>query len=120
DRDAEHPPDRVEALVTEQYYYVLLWKGLFDDARDYALRMAERAGRAPLSSSPWTVRAADASFYRRDTPAARERYESSLAGERDWGALRELYRNHADLAWLAGDTATERRLREHYYGSLHE
>ena len=120
DRDAPRRPDHVEALVTEQYYYVLLWKGLFDDARDYALRMAERAGRGRLASAPWTVRAADASFYRRDTAVARELYESALAGERDWGALREIYLKLADLAWLAGDAATERRLREHYYGSLHE
>ena len=110
----------MEALVTEQYYYVLLWKGAYDDARDYALRMAERAERARLASAPWTVRAADASFYRRDTAEARELYESALAGERDWGALREIYLKLADLAYLDGDTASERRLREHYYGSLHE
>jgi hypothetical protein len=121
DRDA--PPggrEPVEALVTEQYYYVLLWKAAYDDARDYALRMAERAGRARLATSAWTARAADASFYRRDTAEARELYESALAGEHDWGALREIYLKLADLAYLAGDTANEQRLREHYYGSLHE
>ena len=66
------------------------------------------------------MRAADASFYRRDTAEARELYESALAGERDWGALREIYLKLADLAYLAGDTASERRLREHYFGGLHE
>jgi len=121
DRDA--PPGGsgpVETLVTEQYYYVLLWKADYDDARDYALRMAERAGRARLASAPWTVRAGDASFYRRDNAEARELYESALEGEKDWGALREIYLKLADLAYLDGDTANERRLREHYYGSLHE
>jgi len=121
DRDARPGgAEAVEVLVTEQYYYVLLWKAAYDDARDYALRMAERASRARLASAPWTVRAADASFYRHDTAEARELYESALAGERDWGALREIYLKLADLAYLAGDTANERRLREHYYGSLHE
>jgi hypothetical protein len=110
----------VETLVTEQYYYVLLWRADYDDARDYALRMAERARRARLASAPWTVRAADASFYRHDTAEARELYEGALEGERDWGALREIYLKLADLAYLDGDTASERRLREHYYGSLHE
>jgi len=119
DRDARQS-EPVAALVTEQYYYVLLWKGAYDDALDYALRMAERAERARLGSARWTVRAADASFYRRDTAGARELYEKALAGERDWGALREIYLKLADLAYLAGDTATERQLREHYYGSLHE
>jgi tetratricopeptide (TPR) repeat protein len=121
DRDAQ-PGGRepVEALVTEQYYYVLLWKGAWDDARDYALRMAERARRARIASAPWTVRAGDASFCRRDTAEARELYESALASEHDWAALREIYLKLADLAYLAGDTVTERRLREHYYGSLRE
>jgi hypothetical protein len=110
----------VETLVTEQYYYVLLWRADYDDARDYALRMAARARRARLASAPWTVRAADASFYRHDTAEARELYEGALEGERDWGALREIYLKLADLAYLDGDIANERRLREHYYGSLHE
>jgi hypothetical protein len=110
----------VETLVTEQYYYVLLWKADYDGARDYALRMAERARRARLVSAPWRVRAADASFYRHDNAEARELYESALEGEKDWGALREIYLKLADLAYLDGDTANERRLREHYYGSLHE
>ena len=92
DRDARPGGEEpVEALVTEQYYYVLLWKGAYDDARDYALRMAERSGRARLPRAPWTARAADASFYRRDTSEARELYESALAEEKDWGgAARDL------------------------------
>ena len=81
----------METLVTEQYYCVLLWRADYDDARDYALRMAERAQRARVASAPWTVRAADASFYRHDNADARELYQSALEGERDWGALREIY-----------------------------
>ncbi|HKZ31212.1 MAG TPA: tetratricopeptide repeat protein [Vicinamibacteria bacterium] len=110
----------VAALVTEQYYYVLLWKGAYDDARDYALRAAERSGRARLPTAPWTARAADASFYGRDTREARELYESALAEETDWAAQREIYLKLADLAFLAGDLTRERRLREHYYGQLRE
>ena len=110
----------VGALVTEQYYYVLLWKGAFDDARDYALRMAERASRVGRGAGTWRVRAADASFYRRDVAEARELYRTALRGERDYGALREIYLRLADLAFLDGDLGEERRLREHYYGALGE
>ena len=110
----------VEALVTEQYYYVQLWKASYDDARDYALRMAERADRAGAPAAAWRVRAADASFYRQDTRGARELYEGALAEERDWTAVREIYLKLADLAYLAGDLTGERRLREHYYGRLGE
>ena len=121
DRDARPAGEEpVEALVTEQYYYVLLWKGAYADARDFALRVAERAGGARLPTAPWTARAADASFYGHDTRDARELYESALAQERDWAALREIYLKLADLAFLAGDLTRERRLREHYYGQLRE
>jgi len=121
DRDARPAGEEpVEALVTEQYYYVLLWKGAYADARDFALRVAERAGGARLPTAPWTARAADASFYGHDTREARELYESALAQERDWAALREIYLKLADLAFLAGDLTRERRLREHYYGQLRE
>ena len=106
--------------VTEQYYYVLLWKAEWDDARDYALRMAERAARAGAPGAAWSARAADASFFRKDLGEARELYEAALAQEKDWGSLREIYLKLADLAYLAGDTERERSLREHYYGSLRE
>jgi hypothetical protein len=121
DRDARPGGEEpVEALVTEQYYYVLLWKGAYHDARDYALGMAQRSGRARLPTAPWTARAADAAFYARDTRAASELYETALAHEKDWAALREIYLKLADLAFLAGDLTGERRLREHYYGRLRE
>jgi len=51
----------VEVLVTEQHYYVLLWKGAYDDARDYALRMANAR----------TAVAGHAVPLRPDRPAAR-------------------------------------------------
>ena len=121
DREARPGGDEpVEALVIEQYYYVLLWRGAYDDARDYALRVAERGGRARSPTAAWTARAADASFYGRDMREARELYEGALAEEKDWAALREIYLKLADLAFLAGDLAGERRLREHYYGQLRE
>jgi hypothetical protein len=120
-RDARPGGDETAlAQLTEQYYYVLLWKGAYDDAQDYALRMAERSGRARVAGAFWTVRAADACFYRNDTAAARELYDSALETERDYAALREIYLKLADLAYLAGDHTRERRLREHYYGSLGE
>lgn len=121
DRDA--PPggeEPVTGRVTEQYYYVLLWKAEWDDARDYALRMAERSARAGTPGAAWSARAADASFFRKDLGEARELYEAALAQEKDWGSLREIYLKLADLAYLAGDTERERSLREHYYGRLRE
>jgi hypothetical protein len=118
DRNTVHQP--VDALLTEQYYYVLLWKGEYDDARDFAMRMAERAGSGGASPGAWSLRAADACFYQRDGAQARELYRAALQGERDLFVVREIYLRLADLAFLDGDLVEERRLREHYYGALED
>jgi hypothetical protein len=109
-----------ETLVAEQYYYVQLWKGRHDLARDYALRMADRLRRAGIVGGLWVQRAGDASFYRGDLAEARESFTKSIAGEQDNGVLMAVYLKLADLAFLAGDLETERSLREHYYGALTE
>jgi tetratricopeptide (TPR) repeat protein len=114
-------PDRLEeTLLAEQYYHVQLWKGRFDGARDYALRMDERLRRAGLAATVWGERAADAAFYRGDLSEARELYDAAIRGETDHGALMVLYLKMADIAHLTGDLETERTLREHYYGTLTE
>ena len=113
--------DRLEeTLVAEQYYYVQLWKGRYDMARDYALRMTERLRRAGLPAGAWTERAGDASFYGQDLAEARELYTQAIAGEKDNGALMALYLRLADVAYLTGDLETEQALRQHYYGALPE
>jgi hypothetical protein len=113
--------DRLEeTLVAEQYYYVQLWRGRHDVARDYALRMDERLRRAGLPSTVWAERAADAAFYRNDLAEARDLYDAAIRGESDHRALMVLYLKLADIAHLAGDLDTERALREHYYGTLAE
>jgi len=109
-----------ETLIAEQYYYVQLWNARYDVARDYALRMGERLRRAGLPANVWVERAADAAFYRRDLPEARQLYEQAIEGEKDNGALMALYLKLADVAHLSGDLETERALREHYYGALGE
>ena len=109
-----------ETLVVEQYYYVQLWKGQYDAARDYALQMGERLRRAGVPASVWSERAGDAAFYRRDLSEARQLYEDAIRGEKDSGVLMVLYLKLADIAHLSGDLETERALREHYYGALTE
>ena len=118
--DGESQADSVATRVAEQYYYVLLWKGEYADAREYARRMAGRQLPPLESAGAWSVRAADASFYNRDLAEARELYRSALVGEKDHAMLREIYLRLADLAFLGGDLVEERRLREHYYGALGE
>lgn len=109
-----------ETLVAEQYYYAELWRGHYDAARDYALEMGRRLGRAGIRGGLWHERAGDAAFYLPDLRLAQELYEQAVRGEKDNGRLMTCYLKLADLAYLAGDLETERRLREHYYGGLVE
>ena len=71
-------------------------------ARDYALRMAERARRRPAAGA-WAERAGDASFYRQDLAEARELYTQRHRGRK--GQRRPcvgLYLRLADIAFLDG------------------
>jgi hypothetical protein len=103
-----------ETLVSEQYYYVLLWRGRYDAARDYALRMADRFRALSLPVNDWRERAADAIFYAKGLAEAREIYEGILAVEPRWPVILKL----SDLAFLTGDLERERALREQYFGVL--
>jgi len=110
-----------DAQVSEQYYYVLLWKSRPDAARDYALRMADRFKALSLGAADWMERAGDAAFYGRDVQAAKASYDEAMRLDetertRYWSILLKL----CDIAFVSGDLATERSLREQYYGALQE
>lgn len=106
-----------DALVSEQYYFVLLWSGRHGPARDFALRMAERFRELGLPARQWLERAGDAAFSARDLGEARQLYEQALSGAHDSAAL--LLRL-SDVAFLEGDLEAERALRERVYGALRE
>jgi len=105
-----------EAFITEQYYFVQLWKGETARARDYALAMSRRLRRGKPPWALWTERAGDACFFRRDLREAGEHY--ALARGADEARIAWLDLKLADVAFLSGDLAGERLLRERYYGTL--
>jgi hypothetical protein len=106
-----------ETFVAEQYFYVLLWQSRFDLARGYAVRMVERLARAGVPASLWYERAGDAAFYAHDLDVARELYGQAEKGDPGRSSI---LLKQADLAYLAGDLARERQLRERFYGTLAE
>ena len=106
-----------ETLVAEQYFYVLLWQGRFDLARGYAVRMAERLSRAGVPTTLWYEHAGDAAFGGRDLDVASELYATAEKGE---PGRRSILLKQADIAYLTGDLARERVLRERFYGRLAE
>lgn len=110
-----------DTQVSEQYFYVLLWRSQPQAARDYALRMVDRFRALSLGPVDWIERAGDAAFYGKDVAAAKESYDEAMrldATERKryWSILLKL----SDIAFVSQDLATERSLREQYYGSLVE
>lgn len=106
-----------EAMVSEQYYYVLLWNDRFDLARDYALRMVERLKILWIPIPEWLERAADAAFYARDLAEARQLYEQAL---KLTDRQASLHLKLSDIAFLSGEMETEKALREKIYGALEE
>jgi hypothetical protein len=110
-----------DAQVSEEYFYVLLWRRQPEAARDYALRMADRYRALGLDPVDWIDRAGDGAFYANDLQAAKASYDEALqradrARMTYWAVLLKL----SDVAFASGDLAAEKALREQYYGSLRE
>jgi hypothetical protein len=106
---------RALSLATEQHFDLALLEGRTADARDYALQMARHLAAAGAPAAGWLERAGDAAFARRDLAEARQLYgEAKAAGGREAAILLKL----ADVHFLLGDLATEKALREKFYGSL--
>ena len=102
-------------LVSEQYFFVLLWQDSSVAAQQYALRMSDRYKKLGLSNWLWLERAGDASFFSRDYLAAVGWYEQSVKShEENTSALLKL----SDVHFLLGDLEKERIYRERIYGSV--
>jgi tetratricopeptide (TPR) repeat protein len=103
------------ALVAEEYFFVLLWRGEYGEARRYATQMVERLGFLAAPQAQWLERAGDAAFLDRDVHGAREAYTRALDEKPDRpSVLAKL----SDVAFGLGDLEGERVYRERIYGSL--
>jgi tetratricopeptide (TPR) repeat protein len=102
-------------LAAEAYYYALLADHDHRGAREWSARRAQAARGDVKTAASWLERAADADYYMEAYDEARVGYEAAakMAPERS-----SLWLKLADLAFLRGDVAGERRLRERIYGSL--
>jgi hypothetical protein len=103
-----------QPLVAEAYYYVLLAKEEYALAQEYAERLARRQRASPPAAGAWLERAGDAALALRRLPEARELYERS----RLFANTTSVWLKLSDVAFLEGDLATERSVREAIYGRL--
>jgi hypothetical protein len=106
-----------EALLFEQYFWVLVARADYVRAGDFARRLAERYRAAGVDPARWWDRAGDAALLARDLPRARDLYERELASP-DPQARIAASLKLADVAALDGDRAAERHWREAIYGRL--
>jgi hypothetical protein len=103
--------------LAEQYFFVMLWKGAWDRAEEYARRMAEAAEVRGESAALWQERVGDAAFLGGDAARALAWYEKSYAAQ-PGSAL--LATKLSDVHFKLGDLERERRYREAVYGSLRD
>ena len=104
-----------QALIAEQYFYVLLWQEREKEAADFADRMIERLQFLAAPTSIWLERRGDAAFFMKEYKTAKIYYEKSL-GEKKINKV--LYGKLSDINYLLGNYDEERRYREKVYGSL--
>lgn len=112
--DPDNWPELLEqAVITEQYYFALLWQKNYYDAYVYARDMTARLRRLGFVSAKWQERTADAAFYNRDYEEALAYYEAALGSD---GACYCNYLKMADVFHIKGDSTSEREYREVIYG----
>jgi len=107
-----------QALIAEQYFYVLLWQERNKGAAEFADKMIERLQLLAAPTSIWLERRGDAAFYMKDYNAAKIYYERSLSEKGKNIVSKVLYEKLSDVNYLTGDYDKEREYREKIYGSL--
>jgi len=108
-------------LITEQYYFVLLWQEAYNDAHDFAQRTAARLVANGQGAGVWHEFQGNAAFLMGDYNTALQHYETAMTeNENDGRKLRSVYLKLSDLYFLLGDPGQERHYRERVYGSLGE
>jgi len=104
-----------QAVITEQYYFALLWERRFHDAYYYATDVIAKLQKLDIQSNKWHERAADAAFYGENYSDAIEYYLSALE------ITPEAYSNAlklADIHHINGDVILEREYRQQIYGKF--
>jgi hypothetical protein len=107
-----------QALIAEQYFYVLLWQERNKEAAEFADKMIERLQLLSAPTSIWLQRRGDVAFYLKDYNSAKVYYERSLSEKGENIVDKVLFEKLSDVNYLTGDYDKERSYRERIYGSL--
>lgn len=104
-----------EFIMAEQYFYLLLWTDRHHEAMEYAQAMTRYLQKNALPDTLWQARIGDSYFISGNYNAALQQYQQILAQSI---YKTSLYKKISDIAFILGDTQTERIYRELVYGSL--
>jgi hypothetical protein len=104
-----------DRFVAERYFFILLWKGWFNQALQYATDMVARLKTLGLPTALWLEHAGDAAFFMKDYPQALAWYEEGLRHNNK--AISTLLKL-SDVHFVLGNFEAERKNRESIYGSL--
>ncbi len=110
-----------QRLITEQYYFVLLWREAYAEAFDFAQGIGARLAENGQAAGLWHELQGNAAFLMGYYSLAQQHYETALSeNQNDGSKLRSVYLKLSDLHFLMGDADEERRYRERVYGGLGE
>jgi len=104
-----------EFIMAEQYFYLLLWTDRHHEALEYAQAMTRYLEKHELPSTLWQARIGDSYFISGNYTAALQKYQQILEQST---YKTNLYKKISDIAFIQGDTQTERHYRELVYGTL--
>ena len=104
-----------EFIMAEQYFYLLLWTDRHHEALEYAQAMTRYLEKNALPTTLWQTRIGDSYFISGNYTAALQQYQQILEQST---YKTSLYKKISDIAFIQGDTETERNYRELVYGSL--
>jgi len=103
-------------LVTEQYYFLLLWRESYYEALEFARRVAAALEQRDMPAGNWYEFQGNAAFLAGDYSVALQAYEDALNLGHD--NPHSVYLKLSDVFFRMADYENERYYREQIYGSL--
>jgi len=106
-------------LLVEQYYYLLLWRGDYAQAYDFASKTVGALESRKVRAVSWRLLQANAAFLMNDLDLALSLYEQVLSEADNMpGITASAFLKMSDVFFKKGDIDQERVYREFVYGTL--